>query len=112
MLVTALGLLLYPAAAATAAAFFVDGVAVSVLFFLYAFFVQDDTPELLASDVHIAGAGICDDSAVMKLARQGPKRVEEMLLSGTAEVSDLNILENQTKKVVWRLVKLKVCLDR
>eukprot|EP00904_Undaria_pinnatifida_P009191 jgi/Undpi1/5401/HiC_scaffold_2.g00682.m1 len=47
---------------------------------------EDDTPELLASDVHIAGAGICDDSAVMKLAVEGPKRVEEMLLTGTAEV--------------------------
>lgn len=54
---------------------------------LFAFFdVKDDSPELLASDVHRAGAGICNDPAVMKLAREGPRRVEEMLLSGSAEV--------------------------
>ncbi|CAN0219862.1 unnamed protein product, partial [Hapterophycus canaliculatus] len=43
---------------------------------------EDDTPDLLASDVHAAGAGICDHSAVMKLAQEGPTRVEEMLLRG------------------------------
>lgn len=48
--------------------------------------IQDDTPELLASDVHAAGAGVCNDAAVMKLAVEGPQRVEEVLLSGTAEV--------------------------
>lgn len=53
-----------------------------MLFFL----VQDDSPDLLASDVHTAGAGICDDSAVMKLAQEGPGRVEQMLLRGTSEV--------------------------
>uniref|UniRef100_M4B6B6 L-aspartate oxidase n=1 Tax=Hyaloperonospora arabidopsidis (strain Emoy2) TaxID=559515 RepID=M4B6B6_HYAAE len=40
----------------------------------------DDTPALLSSDVHRAGAGVCDDVAVQKLAREGPSRVEEMLL--------------------------------
>lgn len=49
---------------------------------------KDDSPDLLASDVHTAGAGICDDSAVMKLAREGPGRVEEMLLRGTSEVRE------------------------
>lgn len=48
--------------------------------------VQDDSPELLASDVHTAGAGLCDDAAVMKLAIEGPHRVEQVLLRGTAEV--------------------------
>lgn len=41
----------------------------------------DDVPRLLAKDVHAAGAGICDDAAVMKLATEGPSRVEEILLS-------------------------------
>eukprot|EP00903_Cladosiphon_okamuranus_P009833 g9346.t1 len=47
---------------------------------------EDDSPDLLASDVHTAGAGICNDSAVMKLAQEGPGRVEQMLLRGTSEV--------------------------
>lgn len=41
---------------------------------------KDDSPELLASDVHRAGAGVCDDDAVQKLATEGPARVEELLL--------------------------------
>lgn len=41
---------------------------------------EDDTPQLLASDVHRAGAGVCDDIAVQKLAVEGPGRVEELLL--------------------------------
>jgi L-aspartate oxidase len=41
---------------------------------------HDDTPALLASDVHRAGAGVCDDAAVQKLAVEGPTRVEELLL--------------------------------
>ncbi|UIZ24688.1 hypothetical protein KXD40_006621 [Peronospora effusa] len=41
---------------------------------------DDDTPALLSTDVHRAGAGICDDLAVQKLALEGPGRVEEMLL--------------------------------
>lgn len=48
--------------------------------------MQDDSPELLASDVHTAGAGLCDNAAVMKLAVEGPHRVEQVLLRGTAEV--------------------------
>ncbi|CAI5735864.1 unnamed protein product [Hyaloperonospora brassicae] len=40
----------------------------------------DDSPALLSSDVHRAGAGVCDDAAVQKLAREGPTRVEELLL--------------------------------
>ncbi|DAZ95143.1 TPA: hypothetical protein N0F65_009852 [Lagenidium giganteum] len=41
---------------------------------------KDDTPALLASDVHRAGAGMCDDIAVQKLAEEGPGCVEELLL--------------------------------
>ncbi|CBN74825.1 L-aspartate oxidase [Ectocarpus siliculosus] len=47
---------------------------------------EDDSPDLLASDVHTAGAGLCNDPAVMKLAEEGPGRVEQMLLRGSSEV--------------------------
>lgn len=40
----------------------------------------DDTPALLAQDVHAAGAGLCDAAAVSKLAEEGPKAVEDLLL--------------------------------
>jgi L-aspartate oxidase len=41
---------------------------------------DDDTPELLAQDIHRAGAGICDPKAVEKLTVEGPQRVKELLL--------------------------------
>lgn len=41
---------------------------------------KDDTPQLLSSDVHRAGAGVCDDVAVQQLAVDGPGCVEELLL--------------------------------
>ncbi len=41
---------------------------------------RDDTPELLARDIQVAGAGYCHPEAVAILAREGPGRVEEMLL--------------------------------
>lgn len=41
---------------------------------------EDDSPQLLSSDVHRAGAGECDDIAVQKLAVEGPGCVEELLL--------------------------------
>ena len=40
----------------------------------------DDSPDLLASDVKIAGAGRCVDKAVNMLATDGPKRVKEILI--------------------------------
>lgn len=40
----------------------------------------DDTPEDLAEDIHVAGAGLCIDEAVMQLGRLGPRSVEELLL--------------------------------
>eukprot|EP01061_Rhynchopus_euleeides_P018188 TRINITY_DN30075_c0_g1_i1.p1 TRINITY_DN30075_c0_g1~~TRINITY_DN30075_c0_g1_i1.p1 ORF type:complete len:542 (+),score=237.00 TRINITY_DN30075_c0_g1_i1:154-1779(+) len=40
----------------------------------------DDTPDLLASDVTKAGAGMCVEDAVNMLANDGPRRVEEILI--------------------------------
>lgn len=47
---------------------------------------QDDSPDLLAQDVHYAGAGLCNPTAVMHLATAGPGCVEEILLSAPVQV--------------------------
>jgi L-aspartate oxidase len=39
-----------------------------------------DSAALLASDIHKAGAGLCDDPAVQKVSEEGPDRVRELLL--------------------------------
>lgn len=41
---------------------------------------QPDSAELLAADIHRAGAGLCDDAAVRKVATEGPQRVRQLLL--------------------------------
>lgn len=43
----------------------------------------EDSPELLAQDIHRAGAGICHDPAVRKVAFEGPERVKQLLLDRT-----------------------------
>jgi L-aspartate oxidase len=40
-----------------------------------------DSAESLAADIHRAGAGLCDDGAVVKVATEGPDRVRQLLLS-------------------------------
>ena len=42
----------------------------------------DDSPDMLAADIHRAGAGLCRDPAVQLVANRGPERVRELLLSG------------------------------
>ena len=39
-----------------------------------------DSAQLLADDIHRAGAGLCVDEAVWKVATEGPDRVKELLL--------------------------------
>lgn len=39
-----------------------------------------DSADLLAEDIHRAGAGLCEDSAVRKLSLEGPDRVRQLLL--------------------------------
>jgi L-aspartate oxidase len=41
---------------------------------------EDDSPELLASDITTAGAGLCKPEAVELLSREGPRLVEQILL--------------------------------
>ncbi|EEC43575.1 predicted protein [Phaeodactylum tricornutum CCAP 1055/1] len=40
-----------------------------------------DSAASLAADIHRAGAGLCDDAAVQKVATQGPSRVRQLLLN-------------------------------
>lgn len=41
-----------------------------------------DSADSLASDIHRAGAGLCDNDAVRKVSEEGPSRVRELLLAG------------------------------
>jgi hypothetical protein len=41
-----------------------------------------DSADSLARDIHRAGAGLCDDAAVRKVAEEGPERVRQLLLKG------------------------------
>lgn len=41
-----------------------------------------DSADSLAKDIHRAGAGLCDDPAVRKVAEEGPDRVRQLLLNG------------------------------
>ena len=40
-----------------------------------------DSADLLAQDIHRAGAGLCYDDAVRKVSEEGPERVKQLLLS-------------------------------
>ena len=42
-----------------------------------------DSAELLAKDIHRAGAGLCDPDAVRKVSEEGPERVRQLLLDAT-----------------------------
>jgi len=42
-----------------------------------------DSPNLLAHDIHVAGAGVSEDAAVMKLSTEGATEVDELLLETT-----------------------------
>ena len=44
-----------------------------------------DSPQSLANDIHRAGAGLCDDDAVRKVAEEGPDRVRQLLLCSGGE---------------------------
>jgi len=49
---------------------------------IYENYKGGDSPQLLAQDIFRAGAGLCQEDAVMKLAHEGPGRVKELLLQG------------------------------
>jgi L-aspartate oxidase len=43
-----------------------------------------DSAASLAADIHRAGAGLCDDAAVQKVAHEGPERVRQLLLDASS----------------------------
>jgi len=51
----------------------------------------NDSTESLVADVLRAGAGLCQDDAVWKVAREGPDRVRELLLDDTKEPNFANV---------------------
>jgi L-aspartate oxidase len=50
---------------------------------------SNDSAELLAADIHRAGAGLCNDAAVQKVAREGPDRVRQLLLSRESKFANV-----------------------
>jgi L-aspartate oxidase len=48
-----------------------------------------DSADSLADDIHRAGAGLCDDIAVRKVAEEGPDRVRQLLLCGGGPFADV-----------------------
>ena len=49
----------------------------------------EDSPGSLAKDIHRAGAGLCYDPAVQKLAHEGPDRVDQLLLDMTKRFANV-----------------------
>jgi len=50
---------------------------------IYRNYDGSDSADLLAADIHRAGAGLCDDRAVRKVSEEGPDRVRQLLLDAT-----------------------------
>jgi L-aspartate oxidase len=44
---------------------------------------EEDSPALLAQDIHNAGAGLCFDPAVQKVSLEGAGRVQQLLLDAS-----------------------------
>jgi L-aspartate oxidase len=49
-----------------------------------------DSPESLSADIHRAGAGLCQDDAVWKVAKEGPSRVRQLLLNNAEKGRENN----------------------
>eukprot|EP00929_Paragymnodinium_shiwhaense_P010710 TRINITY_DN1155_c0_g1_i2.p1 TRINITY_DN1155_c0_g1~~TRINITY_DN1155_c0_g1_i2.p1 ORF type:complete len:661 (-),score=149.99 TRINITY_DN1155_c0_g1_i2:198-2180(-) len=66
----------------------------------------EDTPAMLEEDIKYAGAGKCADDAVTHLAKEGPRRVDELLLGGFGSPGSANVpFDRDTNG------ELKVCLE-
>jgi len=48
-----------------------------------------DSADLLAKDIHRAGAGLCVDEAVRKVSEEGPERVRQLLLNHDGPFADV-----------------------
>lgn len=60
---------------------------------------KDDSPALLANDIHIAGAGICDPKAVEKVSTEGAERVQELLI----DISNVPFERNENGELALTL---------
>lgn len=58
--------------------------------------VANDSAASLVADVQRAGAGLCDDGAVWKLALEGPDRVRQLLLDDSKEGKYANVPFDRT----------------
>jgi len=67
-----------------------------------------DSPALLAADIHRAGAGLCHDPAVQKVATEGPARVRQLLLDSS---SSAGRFANVPFDVVAATGELALCLE-
>jgi L-aspartate oxidase len=50
-----------------------------------------DGADLLAQDIHKAGAGLCEDDAVRKVSEEGPDRVRQLLLDDSLKKVFANV---------------------
>ncbi|KAF0744315.1 hypothetical protein Ae201684_000803 [Aphanomyces euteiches] len=70
---------------------------------------KDDSPDLLSADIHRAGAGVCHDPAVRKVATEGPDCVEDLLLDVAktpferTETGELKLLHKVFVSASWSL---------
>jgi len=64
-----------------------------------------DSAQALERDIHVAGAGLCDASAVEKLAAEGPNRVRQLLLDPTGTFANVPFDADPVTG------KLSVCLE-
>jgi len=65
-----------------------------------------DSAASLAADIHRAGAGLCYDPAVQKVAHEGPDRVRQLLLDATAARRFANVPFDRTGSG-----ELSLCLE-
>eukprot|EP00929_Paragymnodinium_shiwhaense_P037085 TRINITY_DN1981_c0_g1_i1.p1 TRINITY_DN1981_c0_g1~~TRINITY_DN1981_c0_g1_i1.p1 ORF type:complete len:634 (+),score=124.28 TRINITY_DN1981_c0_g1_i1:122-1903(+) len=66
----------------------------------------EDSASMLEDDIKYAGAGKCVDSAVSRLASDGPRRVKQLLLGGLGKQGSANVPFDRDAQG-----NLKVCLE-
>jgi L-aspartate oxidase len=67
---------------------------------------SNDSAELLAADIHRAGAGLCYDPAVQKVAKEGPERVRQLLLDMSETFANVPFDRNPNNPT-----ELSLCLE-
>jgi L-aspartate oxidase len=65
----------------------------------------EDTPDMLAQDIHRAGAGLCHDPAVQKVANEGAERVQQLLLDQSKLFANVPFQRSDTGELSLTLGK-------